>query len=155
MIGHEFTYYKCQGRHELTYKKTATINITNQFRFGLAYNLLHNGYRVVGKSPYRFRSVLQFSQAYSETAEQEISDSIEFEEQPWNGESPTSTDNLRIYHMIIEGKLPPSTPKVGDTVKYRIPDRGYYTDRVFAIKGDKYIMNNKVTITDKNIIAVI
>jgi hypothetical protein len=52
MIGHQFTYYKCQGRHERVIRNKYLVfpNLDSNMDFTIAYNFLSMGYKVFVKN---------------------------------------------------------------------------------------------------------
>jgi hypothetical protein len=50
LIGHQHTYYKCQGRHDITYKGISIklYKLPLELHIELAYFLLYDGYKVIG-----------------------------------------------------------------------------------------------------------
>ncbi|MBA42736.1 MAG: hypothetical protein CMF62_01860 [Magnetococcales bacterium] len=50
LIGHQYTYYKCQGRHDISNKGIGIklYNIPLELHIELAYLLLYDGYKVIG-----------------------------------------------------------------------------------------------------------
>ena len=51
MLGHHFTYYKCQGRHEMVIRNKYIVypNLDQSIDFNIAYNFLSMGYKVIAK----------------------------------------------------------------------------------------------------------
>lgn len=62
MIGHQFTYYKCQGRHEMVVRNKYIVYpaLDTNIDFTIAYNFLSMGYKVYAKKIRKiFKNILE------------------------------------------------------------------------------------------------